>query len=71
MDRYIEQLLAQDRQDICPQCYHDGRRKPCCRNMVVVHDPDMKLVCCWFGDKPEISAEAFALKLRQMGATDK
>jgi hypothetical protein len=62
---YINKLLAQENHTICPSCYEAGERKPLCRNMVLHRKEDGKpaLVCCWLGDKHEISPEAFQVKL--------
>jgi hypothetical protein len=67
-DEYIEQLLNQGNSTICPSCHDDGERKPLCRNMVLHRgeDGDHVLVCCWLGDKNELSPEAFAAKLEAM-----
>ncbi len=37
-----------------------------CKNMVIIHDPELELVCCWLGDKNDISEEAFARKLEEV-----
>ena len=62
---YIDKLLAQENNTICPSCYEVGERKPLCRNMVLHRGEDGKLVlvCCWLGDKHELSPEAFQAKL--------
>ena len=33
---------------------------------VVIEDDGQKLVCCWLGEKAELSAEAFAAKVLEM-----
>ena len=64
---YMTQLLAQPSQNICPQCYATGVRQRGCRNMVVLGTiPDALIVCCWLGDRDELSPEAFQAKLRDM-----
>ena len=63
---YVASLLGQGDASICPSCYRQGRRKRFCTNAVVLQEDGVKLVCCWIGDKNEISAEAFETKLREM-----
>ena len=55
-ETYARQLYEQPQKNICPQCYANGRRKRRCKNMVLLDD---KLVCCWLGDRDEISEAAF------------
>ena len=63
---YLAQLLAPSEKNICPSCFAAQRRKKYGRNMVVIEDNGPKLVCCWLGDKDEITPEAFAKKVEKM-----
>ena len=63
---YFAQLLAQTEKNICPSCFAAQRRKKYCRNMVGIEDNGPRLVCCWLGDKSELTPEAFAKKVEQM-----
>jgi hypothetical protein len=63
---YMDKLLAQDDQSICPNCFSNAERKPLCRNMVVhqKEDGETVCVCCWVGDKDELSPEELAAKVQ-------
>ena len=62
---YMDQLLSQgqDSLNICPDCFANKKRKYCCENMVVL---DNVLVCCYLGDKHEISKAKFKKKMREL-----
>ena len=62
-EKYARQLYEQPQKNICPKCYANGSRKRHCKNMVLLDD---KLVCCWLGDRDEISEAAFQAKIREM-----
>ena len=66
MDDYITRLLAQGQGNlnICPDCLRRGQRKFCCTNLVVIQDNGTKLVCCYFGDKHELTTKEFRKKVR-------
>ena len=67
-EQYTEQLLSQgqDNLNICPECFaNNKRRKRCCKNMVVLL-PDNVLVCCYLGDKNEITKAKFKKKVREL-----
>ena len=66
MELYYAQLLAQTEKNICPSCFAAQRRKKYCRNMIVIEDDGPQLVCCWLGDKNEITPDAFAKKVEKM-----
>jgi hypothetical protein len=63
-DRYFDELLSQGNNNlnICPTCFRRGVRTPNCKNGVILL-PEKVLVCCWLGDKHEISKEAFEAKV--------
>ena len=63
---YITRLLAQGQGNlnICPDCLQRGQRKYCCANMVVIHDNGPKLVCCYLGDKHDLTRKEFRKKVR-------
>jgi len=60
---YAARLFAQPEKNICPQCYANGSRKRCCKNMVMLGD---LLVCCWLGDRDEISEAEFQAKVQEV-----
>ena len=60
--KYIEQLLEQGQVNICPECFKTGKREEFCTNAVVLL-PEKVLVCCYLGDKHEITAEEFEKKV--------
>ena len=64
---YLDKLLAQGQENlnICPNCFQRGWRKKCCTNVVLLK-PEMVLVCCWLGDKHELSAKVFKKKVRDL-----
>ena len=67
-ETYMEQLLSQgqDNLNICPECFANNKqRKRCCKNMVVLV-PDNVLVCCYLGDKNEITKAKFKKKVREL-----
>ena len=67
-ETYTEQLLSQgqDNLNICPECFANNKqRKRCCKNMVVLV-PDNVLVCCYLGDKNEITKAKFKKKVREL-----
>ena len=63
---YFTSLLAngEDNLHICPSCFEHGRRKHRCTNMVFLLEDG--LVCCYLGDKYEISEEAFSKKVAEL-----
>ena len=65
---YIDQLLAQVDQTICPSCFAAGERTPLCRNMVLhkKEDGEHVLCCCWLGAKSELSPEEFDDRVQAM-----
>ena len=67
-ETYMEQLLSQgqDNLNICPECFANNKqRKRCCKNMVVLA-PDNVMVCCYLGDKNEITKAKFKKKVREL-----
>jgi len=67
-ETYTEQLLSQgqDNLNICPECFANNKqRKRCCKNMVVLV-PDNVMVCCYLGDKNEITKAKFKKKVREL-----
>ena len=67
-ETYMEQLLSQgqDNLNICPECFANNKqRKRCCKNMVVLV-PDNVMVCCYLGDKNEITKAKFKKKVREL-----
>jgi hypothetical protein len=67
MENYIEKLLQQGQGNlnICPDCFQRGERKPYCTNMVVLL-PENVMVCCYLGDKHEITRKEFRKNVRDM-----
>jgi hypothetical protein len=65
-DAYINELLSQGQENlnICPKCF-GGERKYLCTNMVILM-PEQVLVCCYLGDKHELSRKAFRKKVREL-----
>ena len=51
--------------NICPSCLLLPERKKCCKNAVLLM-PEKVLVCCYLGDKHEISHEKFEEKVREL-----
>ena len=66
MEVYLAPLLAQNENNICPSCFASQRRRKYCRNMVIIEDDGPQLVCCWLGDKNEITPDAFAKKVEKI-----
>ena len=67
-ETYMEQRLSQgqDNLNICPECFANNKqRKRCCKNMVVLV-PDNVMVCCYLGDKNEITKAKFKKKVREL-----
>ncbi len=64
---YFTELLSQGQENlnICPTCFKNQKRKKCCTNMVMLC-PEKVLVCCYLGDKHEISKNAFKKKIKEM-----
>ena len=67
IDAYLEKLLSQGQGNlnICPDCFRRGTRKYLCTNMVHL-TPEKVLVCCYLGDKHEVSRKVFRKKLREL-----
>ena len=65
---YIDQLLSQGdgNLNICPDCFESGVRKFCCKNLVVLRVPETVLVCCYLGDKHELTRKAFRKKVKEL-----
>ena len=66
-DDYIKRLLAQGQGllHICPDCLRRGQRKFCCTNLVVIHDNGtLRNVCCYLGDKHDLTRKEFRKKVR-------
>ena len=61
---YLAKLSTQSVKNICPSCLRDGMRKKFCSNLVLL-PTEMKMVCCYLGDKEEISKKAFKKKLKK------
>ena len=66
-EEYFNQLIAQgqDFLNICPGCFASGERERFCKNMVYLR-PENVLVCCWLGDKHEITQAQFCRKVHGM-----
>ena len=66
-ETYFTDLLSQGagNMNICPTCFANGRRARYCPNAVVLM-PQKVLVCCYLGDKNEISKAKFKKKVREM-----
>ena len=71
-EEYIHQLISQgqNRLNICPNCFANGTRERLCKNAVFLR-PENVLVCCWLGDKHEITQEEFRRKVREMTENNK
>ena len=65
--KYIEELLSQGRSalNICPTCFASGTRKYMCTNAVLLM-PEKVMVCCYLGNKHELSRKEFRQKVREM-----
>ena len=65
--QYFDTLIkqGQDNLHICPDCFASGTRKRFCTNAVVLM-PEKVIVCCYLGDKHEISRTEFRKKVREM-----
>jgi hypothetical protein len=66
-NNYIDALLSQGqgKLNICPECFDRGSRKYLCTNAVVLM-PEKVLVCCYLGDKHDLSRKEFRKKVRDM-----
>ena len=62
---YINDLLKQGQVNICPACFKAGKRKKLCTNFVVLL-PEKQMVCCYLGDKHEITAKEFKKKVKDL-----
>ncbi len=62
---YLEQLLQQGQVNICPKCFKAGKREKFCTNAVVLQ-PENVLVCCYLGNKNEITTEEFQKKIEDL-----
>jgi len=62
---YFDELLKQGQVNICPSCFKEGARKHLCPNAVFLM-PEKVLVCCYLGDKHEITTKKFNKKVKQM-----
>ena len=70
-EEYFNQLISQgqDSLNICPNCFANGRER-LCKNAVYLR-PENVMVCCWLGDKHEITQEEFRRKVREMTERNK
>ena len=64
-ENYLKQLMGQGQENlnICPECFKNGQRKKYCTNVVLLR-PEMVPVCCYLGDKHELSKNVFEKKVR-------
>ena len=60
---YLQKLVAQGDETICPTCFEKGERTLFCTNMIVMPEG---LCCCCFGDKDDIPPEQFEAKVEDM-----
>ena len=63
--QYLEELLTQGAVNICPKCFKAGNREKFCTNAVVIQ-PENLLVCCYLGDKHELTAQEFRKKVADL-----
>ena len=63
--QYLELLLKQAQVNICPKCFKAGKREKFCTNAVVIQ-PENLLVCCYLGDKNELTAQEFEKKVEAL-----
>jgi len=63
---YFSKLVSQgqDKLNICPDCFVQGR-KQYCRNAVYLRENNA-MICCWLGEKPVISEKEFNRRVRIM-----
>ena len=64
---YLKKLLeqGQDNLNICPSCFKNNKRAKLCKNAVLLL-PDEVFVCCYLGNKHEISREEFFKNFEEM-----
>jgi len=66
---YFERLMSQDTTNICPDCVARGERKHlCAKPVLLLINDDWKLVCCYLGDRDELSREEFCKKVDELKA---
>ena len=64
---YIDGLLSQGQGNlnICPDCFRRGERQYLCTNPVILM-PEKIVVCCYLGDKHDLSRKVFRKKVRDL-----
>jgi hypothetical protein len=63
---YFDALIAQGDTSICPECFRNNRtRRRCCKNAVLLM-PQEVLVCCYLGDKNDITEAQFNRKCAEL-----
>ena len=70
-ETYFAKLMTQgtDNLNICPTFFAAGKRKKLCSCPVLL-SPESVIVCCYLGDKHEITEKEFVKKVAEMKATE-